>query len=438
MRKGFIFDHNKCVNCNACKAACILENGWKVQPRNIFTYNSEAEPLLSLINLSLACNHCESAICMEGCPASAYSRESVTGAIIIDDVKCIGCRYCQWNCPYDAPRFDPENKIINKCNLCYSRLIDGHQPACSAACPTGALGFGILSELKSDVFYSWFPDKNLNPAIEFSSSLNDIPLKIIPDRIPVREDLKKVDATKNISGELSLIAFSFLTTLSVSIIITSLVKGVFPERMILIPVLILAGAISLFHLGNRLRAWRSVINVRNSPLSREIVLYIIYTVVSVIAGFFHLPGLLIAASLTGLILLLQIDNVYYYANRNKSVFLHSGQTFMSALFIVSFLSGMLLSFVLIALVKLASSVYILSVNKTNHISGIRFLRIALLLVSGASMVSQISYHDLFIISLFLTGELFDRVMFYIDFDPLNINTLISKTLNSEKDEKKRG
>jgi DMSO reductase anchor subunit len=317
-------------------------------------------------------------------------------------------------------------------------LIEGRQPACSSACPTGALGFGVLSELKSDVFYSWFPDKNLNPAIEFSSSRNDIPLKIIPDRIPVRKELKQVEATKNISGELSLIAFSFLTTLSVSIIITSLVKGVFPERMILIPVLILAGVISLFHLGKRRRAWRSVINVRNSPLSREIVLYIIYTVVSSIAGFFHLPGLLIAASLTGLILLLQIDNVYYYANRNKSVFLHSGQTFMSALLIVSFFSGMLLSFVFLALVKLASSVYILSVNKTNHISGIRFLRIVLLIVSGASMVSQISYNDPFIISLFLTGELFDRVMFYIDFDPLNINTLISKTLNSEKNEKKRG
>jgi hypothetical protein len=54
------------------------------------------------------------------------------------------------------------------------------------------------------------------------------------------------------------------------------------------------------------------------------------------------------------------------------------------------------------------------------------------------MFSQNSYNDLFIISLFLTGEFFDRIMFYIDFDPLNINTLISKTLNSEKNEKKRG
>ena len=34
MRKGFIFNHNRCVGCNACNAACILENGWDVHPRN--------------------------------------------------------------------------------------------------------------------------------------------------------------------------------------------------------------------------------------------------------------------------------------------------------------------------------------------------------------------------------------------------------------------
>src|SRR5512133_736522 len=102
MRKGFIVNTSKCVDCKACSAACIIENGWMVKPRNIYTYNSTAEQLFSLINLSLACNHCESAACMDGCPASAYSRDLVTGAVILDEKKCIGCRYCQWNCPYDA------------------------------------------------------------------------------------------------------------------------------------------------------------------------------------------------------------------------------------------------------------------------------------------------------------------------------------------------
>ena len=137
----------------------FLRNGWTVHPRNLFTYNSEAENLLPVINLSLACNHCQSAVCMEGCPSSVFSRDSDTGAILFDEKKCIGCRYCQWNCPYDAPKFDYLKKTIAKCNLCNSGLIAGRQPACSTACPTGALRFDQLTNIDQEDAYSWFPDK---------------------------------------------------------------------------------------------------------------------------------------------------------------------------------------------------------------------------------------------------------------------------------------
>lgn len=110
--------------------------------------------------------------------------------------------------PYSA------KKIITKCNLCYSGLMDGRQPACSSACPTGALRFGQLSGQKSDIVYSWFPNKNLNPAIEFTANKNSDPLRIIPENIYKPEVTKPVKKGKNISGELSLIVFSFLTTLS--------------------------------------------------------------------------------------------------------------------------------------------------------------------------------------------------------------------------------
>src|SRR5450759_215736 len=242
MHKGFIFNYNKCVSCNACSAACILENGWGIHTRKIFTYNSEAELSLPLVNLSLACNHCESAICMEGCPTSAYRRESVTGAILLDDRKCIGCRYCQWNCPYDAPKFDVESKIIAKCNLCYSILLEGSLPACSSACPTGALSFGQLS-VSGSRSYSWFPDKKLNPGIEFSSDINDTPLKIVPENIFQRSGSENSKKRKNNSDELSLIIFSFLATLSVATIISSFLKGDFPKKIIFIPLIILVGVV---------------------------------------------------------------------------------------------------------------------------------------------------------------------------------------------------
>ncbi|MCX6254866.1 MAG: 4Fe-4S binding protein [Bacteroidia bacterium] len=405
----------------------------------IITYNSEVLPSIPLTNLSLACNHCETAVCLDGCPTASYYREPQTGAIIIDEKKCIGCRYCLWNCPYDAPKFDDEKRIIGKCNFCYSGLIEGRLPACTTACPTGALDYGELSEPILEDIPPWFPDKNLNPAIGLTGKPNSIPLRIIPEKIFEQETRVSVGKERNKIREWSLVAFSFLITLSVAILISSLINGIFPEKIILILIIILAGILSLFHLGRLVRAWRAIINVKSSPLSREIVLFIIYSVVSFIAVFFHLPGFLIASSFFGLILLIVIDSVYIYADKRKSVIMHSGQTFLSALLIVSFFTGIVLPFIFIALIKLAASVYSLSDHKINRINfGIRFLRIALLLITGSSLISGISYTDPVIISLFLTGELFDRIIFYIDFDPLNINTLINKQLNAVRNEKKKG
>jgi Fe-S-cluster-containing dehydrogenase component len=405
----------------------------------IFTYNSEALPSIPITNLSLACNHCETAVCLDGCPTASYYREPQTGAIIIDEKKCIGCRYCLWNCPYDAPKFDEEKRIIGKCNSCYSGLIEGRLPACTTACPTGALDYGELSEPNLKNIPTWFPDKNLNPAIRLTGKPNLIPLRIIPAKIFEPQNPVSTGKERNKIREWSLIAFSFLTTLSVAIMISSLINGKFPEKILLISIIILAGILSLSHLGRVTRAWRAIINVKSSPLSREIVLFIIYSAVSFIAVFFELPGFLIASSFFGLILLIVIDGVYIYADKRKSVIIHSGQTFLSALLIVSFFTGIVLPFLFIALIKLAASVYRLSVHKINGInSGIGFLRIALLLITGTSLISGISYTDPVIISLFLTGELFDRIIFYFDFDPLNINTLINKQLNAIRNEKKRG
>ena len=439
MRKGFIFDCNKCVNCKACSAACILENGWTVHPRNIFSYNSEAELLLPVINLSLACNHCESAVCMKGCPVSAYSREPETRAVLLDDTKCIGCKYCQWNCPYEAPKYDQGSGTMAKCNFCYNGLIEGREPACSAACPTGALSYGPLSEQNTDNSFSWFPEKGIRPAIEFNAKPAKAPLKIIPEDKFSKIVIEQSKKEKNISSEFSLIIFSFLSTISVAEILTSFIKGEFPEKKIFLPVLLMAGLVSFIHLGRKLRSWRSVINIKSSPLSREIAAFIVYSVISLLAVFLLIPGLLIASSIAGLFFLLMIDSVYLFADRSKKVIINSGQTFISALLIGSFLSGSVLPFTFIALIKVALSLYNLSVKKLQSTYfSLRFLRIAFLVVSGASMISHISYNDFLIVFLFLAGELFDRIIFYIDFNPPDINRLIDEQQNIQKYEKKRG
>jgi Fe-S-cluster-containing dehydrogenase component/DMSO reductase anchor subunit len=439
MQKGFIFNYKKCVNCKACSAACVLENGWSVYPRNIYSYNAEAELFLPVINLSLACNHCESAVCMKGCPVSAFSREAETGAVLLDDLKCIGCKYCQWNCPYDAPKYNAESGTMAKCNLCYNGLIEGRQPACSSACPTGALSYGPLSEQYTGNSFSWFPEKGIRPSVEFTTGPVSTPLKIIPENIYSEKPIEPDAYERKVSLEFSLILFSFLSAVSVAEILTSLIKGKFPDKIIFLSVILLAGLVSLFHLGRKLRSWRSVINVKDSPLSREIASLIVYSFISLPAVIFSIPGLMIASAIAGLLFLLMIDSVYLFADRSKKVIFHSGQTFMTALLICSFMSGAILPFTFIALIKLALSVFNRSGWKLHSkYFSLRFMRIAFLVISGASLISHISYSDILLVFLFLSGELFDRIIFYIDFRPPDINKLINEQQDILRYEKKRG
>jgi hypothetical protein len=170
----------------------------------------------------------------------------------------------------------------------------------------------------------------------------------------------------------------------------------------------------------------------------EIAAFILYATISLLTVFLRMPVLLIASSITGLIFLLLIDNVYLFTLRNKSGILYSGQTFISALIIISFISGIVLPFVFLALIKLGLFLYKQIINKLNRSdSAFRFLRIAFLIVPGMTLIQHNSLPENFIIIIFLTGELFDRILFYIDFTPVNINSLIDEQFNIERNEKKR-
>jgi Fe-S-cluster-containing dehydrogenase component/DMSO reductase anchor subunit len=425
MAEGFIFNHNMCAGCRACIAACLLENRWTFAPRMVYTFNSAAKPSQPVVNISLACNHCKNAICLDSCPASAYFREPTTGAIIIDESKCIGCRYCQWNCPYDAPKYQIVQGVIGKCNLCYDRLLDGMTPACSSACPTGALTFGTITQPSVNDTVPWLPEKNLEPGLELRGTVLPA-LKIFPSNQFESEPVKNPADRSEFTREWSLVAFSFLTILSVSQSISSLISGTFPEKIQFIAIILLAGLMSLLHLGKKERAWRALDNFKSSPLSREIALFVLYSGMASVAAVIQLPFLLILSSVTGLALLLTVDSVYLFTDNRKSVYLHSGQAFLTGLLIVSFITGMKLPFAFIGAVKLAASLISMSNNRNDKtIYSIRFIRSALLVITGTSLISNISYPEISVLLLFLAGELLDRILFYLDFKPLNINRLIN-------------
>lgn len=114
---------------------------WTEQPGNTYTQN------IFSYYISVSCNHCVSPVCVAGCPTTAMHKDA-QGIVSVDHGKCVGCRYCEWNCPYSAPQFDAALGKMIKCDACSDRLAVGRQPLCVEACPMRALHFGDYEDLK--------------------------------------------------------------------------------------------------------------------------------------------------------------------------------------------------------------------------------------------------------------------------------------------------
>jgi formate dehydrogenase iron-sulfur subunit len=73
-------------------------------------------------------------------------KRSPEGPVVYDPVICMGCRYCLLACPFAMTRYEWSSPTprVRKCLLCHQKISDGEldQPACTAACPTGATIFG--------------------------------------------------------------------------------------------------------------------------------------------------------------------------------------------------------------------------------------------------------------------------------------------------------
>ena len=179
---GMVISLDQCIGCEYCMRACTATNDvWSEDPWNIVF--KEQTTSGHTFFLSRPCLHCQNAPCVEVCPVKAtYHRED--GLVVMDYDRCIGCRYCQVACPYDARQFnweehtgenpyvpawgDPEIErrprgVIEKCTFCIHRIDAGLEkgltpgedreatPACVNICPVGARTFGNLKDSSSRV-----------------------------------------------------------------------------------------------------------------------------------------------------------------------------------------------------------------------------------------------------------------------------------------------
>jgi tetrathionate reductase subunit B len=147
-------DLEHCIGCNACTMACKAENNTPVGVD--YTRVIEIEegdfrdahttPNVHVTFVPMPCMHCGRPACQAACPVGAITKRE-DGIVLINKDKCIGCRYCSWACPYGAPQFNAEARVMEKCTLCVHRVDKGLLPACVNTCPAKVRFFGELNEL---------------------------------------------------------------------------------------------------------------------------------------------------------------------------------------------------------------------------------------------------------------------------------------------------
>lgn len=155
---GFYFDQTVCNGCKACQIACKDKHDLPagVTWRRVVEYTggtwqhdgNTVTPNVFSYYTSISCNHCEDPICVKVCPTTAM-HQNEDGTVTVDRHKCVGCRYCEWACPYSAPQYNPELGHMTKCDLCADYRAEGQDPACVAACPARALDWGPIDELRA-------------------------------------------------------------------------------------------------------------------------------------------------------------------------------------------------------------------------------------------------------------------------------------------------
>lgn len=161
-----VIDLSKCRNARKCVEACQEGHMLPEDHEWMKLYLLQDARRTAPYWFPKPCFHCDKPMCVSVCPVGAtYKRPD--GIVLVDNQRCIGCKFCMTGCPYSARVFnwkavetelpedhayDPEENVpqvegtVGKCVFCADNLRKGLLPRCVTACPMGTIYFGDILE----------------------------------------------------------------------------------------------------------------------------------------------------------------------------------------------------------------------------------------------------------------------------------------------------
>jgi len=163
---AMVIDLARCKNARKCVEACQEGHLLPKDHEWMRLYLLQDDNTTAKYWFPRPCFHCDKPMCVSVCPVGAtYKRPD--GIVLIDNQRCIGCKFCMTGCPFSARVFnwkDPEVKVpeghvydpetnipategtVGKCVFCADKLRLGELPRCVTACPMGVIYFGDILE----------------------------------------------------------------------------------------------------------------------------------------------------------------------------------------------------------------------------------------------------------------------------------------------------
>jgi formate dehydrogenase iron-sulfur subunit len=286
---AFEVDLDACTGCKACVAACHNLNGLEDDElwRKVGLLHGGSDTLPVLQHVTTACHHCVEPACLKGCPVKAYEKDPVTGIVRHLDDQCIGCQYCILKCPYDVPRYSHSKGVVRKCDMCSQRLAVGEAPACVQACPNQAIRITVVDQASTEeaaeanLFLPGAPEpgytlpatvyktrralpRNLLPADYYSVSPQHSHLPLVFMLVLTQMSAGAFLVEQWLLAWMPGFSSPALDDVRVAHVVASLVLGLVGLNA------------SVFHLGRPRYAFRALIGLRTSWLSREILAFGIF------------------------------------------------------------------------------------------------------------------------------------------------------------------